>query len=285
MSPDSVLTSDGLSLHLEWTGNRDPSQCRGTIVLVHGLGEHIGRYRHVSQFLAQAGWLIAGYDQRGHGKSPGLRGVVDHTDDLLFDLASVIDVVRGACPDVPLRLMGHSMGGLLVARFAASRSSPIEGKAWSRPIEGCILSSPALAIRLSWIQKLLLRSLGSFLPRASLSNGLDPAWLCTDNSIVQEYIRDPLVHDRISGRLAQFMIQSSWDLRDRSANWTVPTLLLYSEIDRCVCPEGSRKLAMQIPSELIESHGYPDMAHEILNEQDRSTVLADIANWLDRGAG
>ena len=155
---DSLTTADGLELQLrEWPCERP----HGSVLIVHGLGEHIGRYLHVAQHLNDWGWNVIGYDQRGHGASEGPRGRLAAADDLLLDLSRVIDAVRAA-HDGPLVLLGHSLGGLVAARFVAEgalpaadpaeRSASANGGAghasepalWHRKVDALVLSSPAL---------------------------------------------------------------------------------------------------------------------------------------------
>ena len=112
----TIRTRDGLELvRRDWPSG----DARGTIVVVHGLGEHIGRYAHVAARLNAGGWSVVGYDQRGHGASPGERGRIGSGEDLLADLAAVIDAVRSEHAG-PLVLLGHSLGGLVVGRFVAA---------------------------------------------------------------------------------------------------------------------------------------------------------------------
>ena len=128
----------------------------GVALIVHGLGEHIGRYEHVARHLNQHGWATVGFDHRGHGNSPGKRGALRDHHDLLHDLAAVIDATRRAYPSQPLVLIGYSLGGAIAARFASAQASPSEPAPWARPIDGLVLSSPALAIPIGPIQRLLL---------------------------------------------------------------------------------------------------------------------------------
>ncbi|MES1163052.1 MAG: alpha/beta fold hydrolase, partial [Rhizobacter sp.] len=118
---DAITTADGLRLQLrEWP----VPDARGTVLIVHGLGEHIGRYAQVAARLNAWGWHAIGFDHRGHGASEGARGALAHDDDLLQDLARVVDAVRAARAG-PLLLLGHSLGGLVAARFVAEALRPV----------------------------------------------------------------------------------------------------------------------------------------------------------------
>ena len=278
--PSTVCTRDGLTLLLRhWPADLTPRP-RGVVCIVHGLGEHIGRYEHVAQNLNQAGWAVVGFDLRGHGKSDGARGAINKDDDLLHDLATVIDAIKLAYSTYRLALLGHSLGGLIVARFAAAHANPLEHAAWKRPIDLCALSSPALKISLTRFQKCLLYSVGRLAPNLAVANGLNPAWISTDDSVVKAYVHDPLVHNRVTGRLTRFMLESAKVVRQRACDWTTPTLLLYSGADRCVQPAGSKQFSASVPGTMIQTKEYAQMAHEIFNEPDRETVLNDLQEWL-----
>ena len=201
--PERLATHDGLQLQLQaWPAT---APARGSVLIVHGLGEHIGRYRHVAAQLNGWGWDAFGYDQRGHGRSEGKRGAIAQPDDLLYDLAAVIDGVRAARPGAPLVLLGHSMGGLVAARFAAG-GIDTPAPAWWRPLDALVLSSPALDPGMSAGQRLLLAVLGPLAPGLALSNGLKPAWISRDAQVVRNYMADPLVHDRVTPRLVRFIL-------------------------------------------------------------------------------
>ena len=283
MSDRSFRTRDSTLLHRRDWPCDDP---HGTIVIVHGLGEHIGRYEAVAAFLNTHRWHVAAYDQRGHGKSEGARGCLAHADDLLFDLAQFLDAVR-AERDGPVVLLGHSLGGLVAARFVAggtgnsadgARDPPL---LWPRPVDALVLSSPALDIGMNGPQKALLAALGPLAPGLAVGNGLKPEWLSHDAAAVTAYRADPLVHDRIAPRLARFMVDAGPAVLAAAPRWAVPTLLLYAGSDRCVMPAGSAAFAAAAPSSVVESHVFASLFHEIFNEPERGEVLATLGRWLD----
>ena len=275
MNP-TLTTADGLTLQLrEWPC----SGARGTVLIVHGLGEHIGRYIHVAARLNGWGWNVAGHDQRGHGQSEGGRGKLATDDALLDDLARVIDSVRAAHAG-PLVLLGHSMGGLVAARFCAEGMAT--GPApWHRAVDALVLSSPALDLGMNAGQKLLLAALGPLAPNLAVVNGLKPVWISRDPAVVKAYIDDPLVHDRVAPRLVRFMVEGGEQVRQHAANWSVPTLLLYAGSDRCVAPAGSAAFAAAAPQRVVSAHAFPALRHEIFNEPEQAEVFAVLAAWLD----
>jgi alpha-beta hydrolase superfamily lysophospholipase len=270
--PERLQTRDGLSLHLQhWPA---AGTARGSVLLVHGLGEHIGRYTHVAAHLNAWGWQVFGYDQRGHGRSEGPRGGLAADDDLLHDLAAVIDAVRAAQPG-PLVLLGHSMGGLVAAHFVAG------GGAWARPVDALVLSSPALDPGMSIPQKLLLASLGRLAPNLAVGNGLKPQWISHDAQVVRNYVADPLVHDRVTPRLARFIVDGGEAVAERADAWSVPTLLMYAGSDRCVAPAGSAGFAAAAPQAVVAAHEFRPLFHEIFNEPEQADVFGVLHAWLD----
>ena len=273
---DKLLeTKDGLALRgREWS----LAQAKGSIVIVHGLGEHIGRYQHVAAFLNGRGWRVVAYDLRGHGKSEGERGRLHTSDDLLVDLAQVLDAVRSGHPG-PLVLLGHSLGGLIAARFVAGALAP--AAPWSRPVDALVLSSPVLGTDMSALQKAMLAVLGPLTPNLAVGNGLKPEWVSRDPAVVAAYEADPLVHDRIAPRLARFIVDGAKLVRGLAPRWTVPTLLLYAGADRCVAPAGSAAFAAAAPRDIVTAQVFAPLFHEIFNEPEQAEVLSVLGAWLD----
>lgn len=272
----SLKLADGVELQGLRAG--DPARCPGLhLVLVHGLGEHIGRYAALIAQLVAAGHAVTAFDQRGHGGSGGPRGGIPREDSLLADLGAVLDAARTA-GDRPLVLLGHSMGGTVAARFVAEGLSP-QPAAWYRPVDGLVLSSPALAADLNPVQHLLLL-LGRLAPTSPAGNGLKPAWISRDPQVVRDYVQDPRVHDRITPRLARFMLDSGALVRAAAPRWTVPTLLLWAGADLCVAPRGSAAFAAAAPTGCVQARVFDGLFHEIFNEPERDTVIAVLIRWL-----
>lgn len=247
---------------------------RGAVVLVHGLGEHAGRYDHVARQLNSWGFAVRGYDQYGHGESGGVRGGLPSDNRLLDDLGDVLDSTRLRLPPgLPLILLGHSMGGLVAARFVS------QGR---RSVDALILSSPALDPGLNAVQKLLLAVLPRIAPNLRVGNGLKQELLSHDPEVVKAYARDRLVHDRISGRLARFIADEGAATVALASLWRVPTLLMYAGADGLVNPAGSRAFAAAAPRKVVTAHCFDDAYHELFNEPDAAEVFAMMKGWLDQ---
>jgi alpha-beta hydrolase superfamily lysophospholipase len=272
----ALHTRDDLPLHVrQWAVARP---ARGLVLVVHGLGEHVGRYAALATHLNQAGWDVAGYDHRGHGASGGRRGDIARSDSLLDDLSVVIDALRDEARR-PLVLLGHSLGGLIGARFVAEglASSPA---AWWRPADALVLSSPALDPGMNGLQRALLSVLAPLAPQLAIGNGLKPTWISRDPAVVRAYVNDPLVHDRVTPRLVRFIVDAGELVRASAPRWKLPTLLMWAGADRCVAPAGSAAFAAAAPRERLTHTCYAHMAHEIFNEPDRALPLAELTRWL-----
>ena len=258
----------------DWPAPEGPP--RGRVLLVHGLGEHMGRYAHVAEQLRAWGFAVRGYDHYGHGRSAGPRGDMVDARCLMGDLACMIDVTRqlSLAQDKPLILLGHSLGGLIAANAVATQL---------RPIDGLVLSSPALATSANIVQKILLALLPKLAPHLCVDNGLKPEFVARDPQVVQAYVADPLVHRRISAGLAQWIVQQGPLTLAKAADWAhwqVPTLLMYAQADRLVDPAGSAQFARQAPA-CVTSRGFDGMYHEIFNDPDKALVFDCLKAWLD----
>jgi len=274
----TLRAADGTRLELEFFPL--PPAPRGCVLIVHGLGEHCRRYAALAADLTASGWQVVSYDLRGHGRSEGPRGALRQPDDLLRDLGTVIDAVRSATP-APLFLLGHSLGGVVAARFVAEGLGP-QPAPWFRSLDGLVLSSPALDPGMNIGQKLLLAVLGPLAPNLAVHNGLRPEWICRDPAVVRAYRDDPLVHYRVTPSLVRFLLDAGAEILQRAAQWAVPTLLLYAGSDRCVSPRGSAAFAAAAPEMVVRTQAFPALFHEIFNEPERGEVIAVLRDWLER---
>lgn len=274
---DSTLStytaSDGDNIALQDWPLPEGLGLRGMVILVHGLGEHAGRYDAMAKRLNSWGFAVRGYDQYGHGESGGVRGVLPTPGRLLDDLGDIVDSTRLRMPrGAPLILLGHSLGGLIAATFACQGL---------RRLEGLVMASPALDPGLGPLQKLLLATLPHVAPNLTVGNGLDPSFLSHDAQVVAAYRRDPLVHDRVSGRLARFIADAGRKTVAGAATWTVPTLLMYAGEDRIVNPAGSRAFAAAAPARVVSSRCFDGLYHELFNEADPEPPYLALRQWLD----
>jgi alpha-beta hydrolase superfamily lysophospholipase len=268
---------------------------RAIVLMVHGLGEHASRYDHVAQQLMEWGFAVRAYDQRGHGESGGARGALPNETALLDDLAEVVDDTRlrgmrlleaayadrrhpDAAMHLPLILLGHSMGGLVVSRFVSLGI---------RPVEGLVMSSPALDAGLGPLQKLLLAFMPKLAPDLCVGNGLDARYISHDEEVVKKYIADRQVHNKISPRLGKFIATAGPSTVAAAAQWRTPTLLMYAGADKLVNPAGSRAFAENaanspaVRSGTVTARCFEGLYHEIFNEIESEPVFDTLKSWLD----
>jgi alpha-beta hydrolase superfamily lysophospholipase len=277
MSADSTLSTfvaaDGDNLAVQdWPITQDTA-LRGVVVVVHGLGEHAGRYDHVARRLNDWGFAVRGFDQYGHGESGGPRGGLTADDRLLTDLSDILESTRQRMPKgCPLILLGHSLGGLVAARLVSLGS---------RRVDALVLSSPALDLGLGSGQKLMLAVLPRIAPNLRVSNGLDVDHISHDPAVVMAYKNDRLVHNRICARLARFMADAGVAVQAAAPSWATPTLLMYAGSDRLVNPEGSRAFAAAAPAGVVTALCFQALYHEIFNELNAGPVFAELKTWLD----
>ncbi|MEL1266113.1 lysophospholipase [Pseudoxanthomonas putridarboris] len=266
-----LKTSDGLTLHQrDWPVLRP----RARVLLVHGLGEHSGRYARLASELNAAGIAVRGYDQRGHGHSQGERGVLgSQWDALPRDVCDVFARYARESDDLPF-LFGHSLGGL-VAMYAVMVLE-------LRP-RGLVASAPALASHASALERRLARWVSAVRPHQTLRNGLPADRLSHDPQVERLYRDDPLNHDRISARLAHFIFEAGPKVIARAGQLHVPTLLQIAGDDALVDAAGARAFAEAAVQRRLQVHDYRGLYHEIYNEAEpeRSRVVADLLRWLD----
>ena len=268
----SLTMQDGTRLHV--VDYYPASPAARSVVILHGLGEHAGRYRHVAAFFTARGYAVRTYDHRGHGRSDGRRGDVPGDDTLLDDAQAVMAdwLAQPGTPSSAPLLLGHSMGGLFAARFATAARVALSG---------LVLSSPALALPLNAAQKLLLATLTALAPGLAVSNGLKLRYLSHDAAVIDAYKADPLVHGKISARLLNAMLAAIAGAQQQAGSLAIPVLLLVSGQDQLVDAQGSRDFHARLnpsQSRLIE---YPSLYHELFNEIDASKVFGDLDTWLN----
>jgi len=244
------------------------------LVIIHGLGEHSGRYSNFFNRFSNK-FNVFAIDLRGHGRSGGKRGHILSFSEYLNDIKYFIEYIRNISNNKKIYLLGHSMGGLISIRYA---------ECYPEDIKGIIISSPLLKMRVHVpvFKKIVGRAVSRFIPGISMSNGLDPAFLSHDKSVVEAYKTDPLVHTLVSARwfteVKRAMEQSFQDANKIS----MPSLLLHAGDDQLTDPDGSRDLFPLISSKNKELKVYEGLYHEIFNEIEKEKVFADVENWLMR---
>jgi len=268
--------ADGLLLTRQaW---RPEGASAAVLAVIHGYGEHGGRYRGLAEHMAAGGYALHVYDLRGHGRSAGRRGHLGRFTDYLDDTAVFLDAVREEQPGRPLYLLGHSLGGLIAAAYVEDRPADA--------LAGLILSSPFLRLGMP-VPPLKLgaaRLLSLVAPAVNVGNTLDPAGLSHDQEVVRAYGTDPLNHHVATARWAAEVVAAQSAALSAAGSIRLPFLLLYGDADAVADPDASRELFAGAGSVDKTVHCYGGFYHEIFNETGRDAVFADLAAWLSARA-
>lgn len=245
------------------------------IIIVHGLGEHSGRYQHVAEFFTAEGFTLFAADLRGHGRSGGRRGHVQSFTEYRTDLQQFFQKVLAENPGQKYYLLGHSLGGLISLNFALHHPTGISG---------VMVSSPGLKFKMKIpkIKEILAEQLSRYWPTLTLSNGINPLHLSHDPEVIARYIQDPLNHDRASARFFTEFVGAIDYTQQHAAEFQPPLLMLPAGADELVDPAGSQRFFNNVAHHDKKLIVYPDLFHEIFNEADHLRVLAEILAWLEK---
>ena len=252
-----------------------PNGAKVGLIIVHGIAEHGGRYRHVAEALASQGIACFIYDQRGHGEFPGTRAHVADFTQFAADLESVGRAARTKFPSLPLFVWGHSMGSIVVTLAA------IDGLRWARGVivTGCALDAMP---KLDGLSGAVLRIAAALAPRLRISLRIDATALTQVVEVQRQHESDPLVPRTASLRLLYGFAAACRDIYGNAAQITLPWLAVHGEADK-VCPvSGSRNLISALGSPDKQLVTYPGLLHEVHNEDDASrTALFDLmTRWI-----
>lgn len=267
------VTADGLRLYYqEWIPAAPP---RSLILMVHGLGDHGGRYAHVVAHLVAQGHAVSIHDLRGHGRSEGRRAYVSAFDRYLDDFEVFFRTVRARRPDdLPIFLFGHSMGGAIALLYCLEREPGVNG---------LILSSPMLKVsgEIAPLLQKISQFLGRLLPYLPTVR-LDLTALSRDPAVVARAQTDPLYYrGRLPARMGAELIRATRRIDTQMQDLRLPLLLLHGTADRLTEPNGSTSLYQRARSTDKTLALYPGFYHETFHEPDRVQVLHEIADWLD----
>ena len=264
-------TYDELDLYAQgWIPNQD---IKGVILLVHGLGEHGGRYRVLGMDLCADGYALITYDFRGHGKSDGPRGHTPSYTAWLNDINGMLQEIRCQFYKQKIFLYGHSLGGNQVLNYIL-RENP--------DVVGAIVTSPALqVVSMPAAWKFSLAVIANLiLPIISLPNGLDLKYLSHNPDVVSAYENDPLTHDKISARaFISFFEAGKWAI-DHASLLSIPLLLMHGVEDKITSPAASEDFAKKA-GDICSLKLWDDSYHELHNELNRDDIVQTIVKWLD----
>jgi lysophospholipase len=278
MQEQHCRTADGLELYCRAWAPADPV---GVVVVIHGLAEYGGRYGETAGFFAGNGWAVYAGDLRGHGQSPDVPGAgrvhVNRFTDYFLDVAALTGLARAHHPQLPLYLLGHSMGGLITLSYVLQEP---EGLA------GAVISSPALGVHPDFkppaILRLLVKVLDRLAPRLRFPSDLDTAAISRDPDVVRTYMEDPLVSQKVSARWYAEILRAMDRAQADAGNLQLPVLLMQSGSDRLVDPAAPERWAKAAPAGQVELVNWEGLYHEMFNEPEKSEVRQRTLRWLQQ---
>ena len=247
---------------------------KGIICLVHGLGEHSGRYVHWAEMLTDSGYAVFANDQRGHGRSGGKRGHTPSFNHLADDVEILLQEGMMAYPDAPCFLYGHSLGGLIALYYLVQR----------RPkIAGAVITSPALktAVEDQKVKRTLALILGSLVPGGTMASGLEQEALSKDHGVIEAYRNDPLVHDQISFGLGRESLKAAEFIYANAGQVDIPILLMHGTADGICYVSGVKELSGLIADKCTLTL-WEGCLHELHNEPEKEEVFSALKQWLDQ---
>ncbi len=269
----TIATGDGMTLHRQvW----QPQSPRGRVLLIHGIAEHSDRHRPTAQFLAEQGIAVHSFDLRGHGHSGGDRAFITSFQDYLDDLDVMVQSVQSEKPELPLFLLGHSLGGAIATRYL------IQSPHRQSQLSGLILSAPALVVNEDVPAPLLMLSalISRLVPKLPTVR-LERDALSRDRAVVDAYAADPLVyHGKWLARTGAEVVSAIREIQAGMSQIRLPLLLMHGTGDRIVPAEASQRLHAEAASSDKTLKLYEGLYHELFNEPERSQVWTDLDQWL-----
>tara|TARA_R110001599_G_scaffold42137_4_gene127095 strand:+ start:27810 stop:28673 length:864 start_codon:yes stop_codon:yes gene_type:complete len=269
--PPGSKTAGAKLFWQKWSPDGDP---KAVILLVHGYAEHSGRYHYFAEHCLSKGYAVYAMDHWGHGQSDGTPGFVPDFSVFHDGVDQLLARAKQDFPDLPVILVGHSMGGLISATYLIGNQDRFAA---------CVLSGPAVkaAEEPSAFLKMISGFLSRFFPRMGVLE-LDPNGVSRDPEVVSDYLADPLVYNgKMGARLAAEMLGNMSSVQQNAGRISLPLMMLHGGKDSLAAAEGSRFLDDHVSSTTSTLKIYPELYHEIFNEPEKDQVLNDMTDWLD----
>jgi alpha-beta hydrolase superfamily lysophospholipase len=252
-----------------------PDKPMAIMIITHGIGEHSGRYNAIAETLAAKRIAVYIPDLRGHGNSSGIRGHVQSFRDYIYDLKILYNKINDTYKELPVFIMGHSMGGVIATRYALT---------YKNDCSGLLLTSPAFipTVEAPPIKKIVSSVLSTVMPTTQFSTNLDTVKLSHDENEVKAYTSDPLVHDKITSRLYLGLVENAAYCLDHASEITIPLLVLHGTDDAICSIRGSEIFFQRSISADKSLVTYQELYHELLHEipREKKKVNAAIIAWI-----
>lgn len=268
---ETITTSDGSQLYAR---RHEAEDARGEVVIVHGFGEHSGRYGPLIDHLIARRYSVISYDQRGHGKSGGLPGHIKRFNDYEEDLDRAISLAGSHNETHRIFIIGHSMGGLVALRYLAIRGLKLGGAVISAPLIRLASEAPA--------HKVMIARVGARVaPRLRLDNEIDPTALSRDPEVGRAYEADPLVHRLVSARWFAEATRAMQEMERWATDVKMPLLVMHGSADRIASPVATERIFERLGSLDKELVICPGFYHELFNEPEKQELFERVTDWLD----
>jgi alpha-beta hydrolase superfamily lysophospholipase len=248
-------------------------RARAVLINLHGLGDHSSLYPTIARYFPARGIAVYAYDMRGNGRSPGQRGYLRSWEEYRGDLHVFLAHVREREPDLPIFVLGHSLGGLVVLDYLLQCPAGLSGAIAAAPPLGKVGVPPILMA--------LGRIMSRVWPRFSLEVGMDLSGLARDPAVVETVLADPLFHRRGTARLSTEVTEAIGRVQSRAASLLLPLLILHGSDDRMVPPDGSRQFFSKLRCPDREFREYPGAYHGLFADIGYEEVLGDVERWLE----
>ena len=272
---ETVTATDGLRLYMR---RHELPNSRGEILIVHGFGEHSGRYIELTNYLVSHNYSVTAYDHRGHGLSDGLPGHVESFSEYDEDLAKMVGSIKARAAVKPVFVIGHSMGGLIALRCSARKGAEISGTVVSAPLIDVAVPVPA--------HKLMIARVGARMaPRMRLDNEINPSYLSRDPEVGRAYASDPLVNRKVSAKWFAEAKQAMQEVAEWAPQIKVPVLVMHGTDDRLASVDATKRIFERIGSEDKELEIFSGYYHELFNEPERQDIFNRVTKWLGKHGG
>ncbi|WP_425448499.1 alpha/beta hydrolase [Dethiothermospora halolimnae] len=252
-----------------------PNDRKAVVVIVHGFAEHLGRYDYVKNKLNEFGYGVYRFDNRSHGKSGGERGHIEDYNNFIEDANLVVDMAKKENTDVPIFMLGHSMGGFITSSYGIRYGEKLDGQVLT---DAATMKTP----QVTGIKGPLFKLLSKIIPKKRIENPLSHL-ICHDRKVVKDYEEDPLnLNDATIKFFVEFMVNGVGWLNENMPSYSCPCLILHGGDDKIVDKRASENFYKTIASNDKEIKIYDGLYHEILNEDIKDDILEDIHKWLER---
>ncbi len=249
-----------------------PDNYKAIVIILHGLGEHSGRFVHVAEELIKHNYAVIAFDHYGHGKTQGKRGHNPGYDAVMESITAFITKTEELLGEFPTFLYGHSMGGNAVLNYLIASENTIKGVIATSPFLKLAFEPPKWKLSLGKIiQKIA--------PSVTLDNEVNPDFISRIQEEVDQYKNDPLVHSKVSPNFSLVFIEKGDFAIKNAAKLAIPSLLLHGKDDKLISYKGTEAFAEK--NNKVTLKLYEEAYHELHNDLCKAEVINDIVSWLN----